>query len=77
MTGLLVSIPLVIFGSTYLMKLMERWPIIVTIGAGLLGWVAGEMAVTDPAVQDYVESSARFLHLVLPIAGAAAVVFFG
>lgn len=76
-TGLLVSIPLVIFGSTYLMKLMERWPIIVTIGAGLLGWVAGEMAVTDPAVHDYVESSASFLHLVLPIVGAAAVVSIG
>lgn len=44
--GLLISIPLVIFGSTLLMKVMERWPIIITIGGGLLGWVAGEMAIT-------------------------------
>ena len=48
--GLAVSIPLVIFGASLLLKVMERFPIIITIGGGLLGWVAGEMAVTDPAV---------------------------
>ncbi len=47
--GLAISIPLVIFGATLLLKLMERWPVIITIGAALLGFVAGEMAVTDPA----------------------------
>ncbi|MEN9591180.1 MAG: hypothetical protein RLZZ481_2966, partial [Pseudomonadota bacterium] len=47
--GLAVSIPLVIFGASLLLKVMERFPIIITIGGGLLGWVAGEMAVTDPA----------------------------
>jgi predicted tellurium resistance membrane protein TerC len=41
--GLLISIPLVIFGSAMLLKVMERFPIIITIGAALLGWVAGEM----------------------------------
>jgi YjbE family integral membrane protein len=48
--GLAISIPLVIFGSTLLLKLMERWPVIITIGGGLLGFVAGEMLVTDPAL---------------------------
>src|SRR3954467_8976674 len=48
--GLAISIPLVIFGATLLIKLMERFPIIITIGAGLIGWVAGEMLVTDPAL---------------------------
>ena len=48
--GLAISIPLVIFGSTLLLKLMERWPIIITIGAGLLGFVAGEMAWEDIAI---------------------------
>ena len=57
--GLLISIPLVIFGSTLLMKFMERWPIIITIGGGLLGWVAGEMAVTDPAVAAWVDANAH------------------
>lgn len=75
--GLLISIPLVIFGSTFLMKFMERWPIIVTVGAALLGWVAGEMAATDPLVHDWVETNAAWLHYALPLTGAFAVVSAG
>ena len=75
--GLLISIPLVIFGSTLLMKVMERWPIIITIGGALLGWVAGEMAVSDPAVKDWIDANAGWLHYALPIGGAAAVVVIG
>src|SRR6202007_2262702 len=48
--GLAISIPLVIFGATLLLKLMERYPVIITIGAGLIGWVAGEMLITDSAL---------------------------
>lgn len=48
--GLLVSIPLIIFGATLLTKVMERFPVIITIGAALLGYLAGEMLLTDPAV---------------------------
>lgn len=48
--GLLISIPLIIFGATLLTKVMERFPIIITIGAALLGFLAGEMLLTDPAV---------------------------
>ncbi len=50
--GLAISIPLVIFGATLLLKLMERFPIIITIGAALIGWVAGEMLVADAALQE-------------------------
>jgi YjbE family integral membrane protein len=75
--GLLISIPLVIFGSTILMKFMERWPIIITIGGGLLGWVAGEMAITDPAVKEWVNANAAWLHYAAPAAGAAIVVAIG
>lgn len=46
--GLGLTIPLIMFGSTMLLKLMERFPLIVTAGAGLLGFVAGEMAASDP-----------------------------
>jgi YjbE family integral membrane protein len=49
--GLAISIPLVIFGSTMLLHLMERWPVIITIGGGLLGFVAGEMLVADPVLK--------------------------
>ena len=46
--GLAISIPLIIFGSTLLLKVMERFPIIITLGAALLGFLAGEMILTDP-----------------------------
>ncbi|HSB98408.1 MAG TPA: TerC family protein [Burkholderiaceae bacterium] len=48
--GLALSIPLIIFGSTLLLKVMERFPIIITAGAALLGFLAGEMFLTDPAL---------------------------
>jgi len=51
--GLAISIPLVVFGATLLIKLMERFPVIITIGAGLIGWVAGEMLVADAALQGW------------------------
>src|SRR3954469_3300689 len=75
--GLLISIPLVIFGATVLMRLMERFPIIITLGAAILGWVAGEMAATDPAVAQWVNDNAAYLHWVAPAAGAVIVVAIG
>ena len=48
--GLGISIPLIIFGSTLLLKVMERFPVIITLGAALLGFLAGEMVFTDPAM---------------------------
>jgi len=77
--GLGLSIPIVIFGSTLLLKVMERYPIIITIGAALLGWIAGEMGVTDPVIAEWVEAHAAWLHdwKVAAIAGAALVVVVG
>ncbi len=69
--GLAVSIPLIIFGSTLLLKVMERFPLIITLGAALLGFLAGEMLLTDPAV------TARFgelSHEVVNGAGAVGAV---
>jgi YjbE family integral membrane protein len=54
--GLAISIPLVIFGATMLIKLMERFPVIITIGAGLIGWVAGEMLVADSGLTGWFTS---------------------
>src|SRR3954463_10944093 len=53
--GLAISIPLVVFGATLLVKLMERFPIIITIGAGLIGWVAGEMLIADLALRPWLQ----------------------
>ena len=75
--GLAISIPLVIFGATMLLKLMERFPVIITIGGGLLGYVAGEMAVTDPAVKDWVDANMPMLHEIAAIAGVAIVLVVG
>ncbi len=54
--GLAISVPLIVFGSTLVLKLMEKFPIIITLGAGLLGYLAGEMLFSDTAVQPWIES---------------------
>ena len=74
--GLVISIPLIIFGSTIILKLMNRFPIIITAGAAVLGWVAGEMAVGDPAIKAALDH-VHWLHTVAPIAGAVIVVAVG
>jgi YjbE family integral membrane protein len=51
--GLLVSIPIIVAGSQLVLKLMDRFPFIITLGGMLLGWIAGQMAYTDPAVKPY------------------------
>lgn len=48
--GVLISIPIIVWGSQMVIKLMNRFPIIITLGGMLLGWIAGTMAVSDPAV---------------------------
>jgi YjbE family integral membrane protein len=59
--GLAISIPLVVFGATILMKLMGRFPVIITIGAALIGYVAGEMLVTDPVVVVWFTANAHWM----------------
>jgi YjbE family integral membrane protein len=75
--GLLISIPLIIFASTLLMKLMERFPVIITLGAALLGFVAGEMAITDPVDEMWVKQNAAWMSYVVPAFGAVLVVAVG
>lgn len=53
--GLIVSIPIIVWGSQMVLRLMDRYPIIITLGGMLLGWIAGTMAVTDPAVANPAE----------------------
>ena len=74
--GLAISIPLVIFGSTLMIKLMERFPIIVVLGAALIGWVGGETIVSDFIFKDYMAAN-QWVHYVAAAAGAAVVVALG
>ena len=75
--GLAISIPLVVFGSTLLLVLMQRYAFIITIGAGLLGWVAGEMAISDPLIKETVDAQLQWLHFAGPVAGTALVIAIG
>jgi len=86
--GLGISIPLVIFGSTLLMKVMERFPIIITAGGALLGFVAGEMAVSDPALRGWMGANFQLLdgkpvlagihlEIIVGLVGATLVVLVG
>jgi len=69
--GLVISIPIVIVGSQIIMKLIERFPVLVLAGGGLLGYIAGEMAVEDPVIQPWIAANAASL------AALAPPVFFG
>ena len=82
--GLAISIPLVVFGSTILMWLLNHLPILVWAGSALLGWVAAELIVTEPVLQVYVMNVAQSLDVTLKfvtrgaeIIGAALVVVVG
>ena len=61
--GLLVSIPIIVFGSQLVLKLMERFPVVITLGAMLLGWIAGQMAYSDPALKPYLPDSPNLAWL--------------
>jgi YjbE family integral membrane protein len=76
--GLGISIPLVIFGSAVILRLMDRYPTIITLGAAILGFVAGEMLVTEPALAgvSWLNEGAP-AHTVIPITGAVLVVVIG
>jgi len=75
--GLIVSIPIVIIGAQVIMRLMGRYPILVVLGGGLLGYIAGEMAVEDPIVQPWFVENAPDLANIVPLLGFALVVAVG
>jgi len=74
--GLAISIPLVIFGSTLMIKLMERFPIIVVLGAALIGWVAGETIMSDVSLRSLVEAN-HWMKYAAALLGAVLVVVVG
>lgn len=75
--GLAISIPLIVFGSTLVLKLMQRLPVIITLGAALLGYIAGDMLVSDPLLSDWIDIHAHILILLAPVGGALFVVATG
>jgi YjbE family integral membrane protein len=74
--GLAISIPLVIFGSAIMIKLMTRFPIIVTLGACLIGWVGGETIASDVVLREF-SAENPWLHYAAATAGALSVLAIG
>lgn len=75
--GLLVSVPLIIGGSRIVLFLIDRFPIIVTAGAGLLGWIAGGMIMSDPGIMKFFGPGIESYGLVAGAVGAIAVMAAG
>ena len=75
--GLIISIPLIIFGATLIMMLLNRFPIIVIAGGGLLGWIAGEVLATDPAYAQQLAAALPNAKTIFEIGGAVVTVAIG
>ena len=75
--GIMISLPLVVFGSGIIGWLMGRWIWIVWFGGGILGWVAGEMMISDPVIHGWLGPVADALHYPLPLTLAAALTALG
>lgn len=75
--GLLISVPLVVYGATLLIKLIERYPVIVPGGAALIGFIGGEVVITDDAIRPWLDANAAWGHDAIPLAASIAVVLIG
>lgn len=74
--GLVVSIPIIVWGSQIVLKLMDRFPVIILLGGMLLGWIAGGMFQTDPMLKDLIPQEQSW-HYALGAAGALLVLTIG
>ncbi len=75
--GLLLSVPIIIAGSAIILKLMSRYPVIISMGAGLLGWLAGDLIVHDPLLESYLNFQIPYANLLITGGFAAVVVVVG
>lgn len=75
--GLVVSVPIIVWGSKLVLTLMDRFPWVIMGGAALLGWIAGDMAVGDVVTKDWVAANAAWLKYGAPVIGAVGVVVVG
>ena len=72
--GLAISIPLVVYGSTLILRLIGRYPLLVVAGGALLGWIAGGIAVTDSTIESHLMPYQPMVHYAAGFCGAAFVV---
>lgn len=75
--GLLISIPMIVWSSQLILKLMDRFPVIIVAGGALLGFVAGEMLLSDTLTKEWAKTQPHWLHWLVPALGAVLVVVIG
>lgn len=75
--GLVLSVPIIVWGSTIVLKLIDRFPVVVLLGAALLGWIAGGMLYGDVAIHNWLASFGPYTKIILEIFGAIFVVAIG
>lgn len=75
--GILISVPIIVWGSRLVLKLMDRFPFVITLGGGLLGWIAGEMLVSDVAMEPLLAGRPEWIHYAAGLAGALLVIAMG
>jgi YjbE family integral membrane protein len=75
--GIAVSIPIIVWGSRFVLKLMDRFPVVITLGGALLGWIAGEMSLGDVVIEPLVAGYPGWLKYAAAAAGALIVVLTG
>ncbi|MBW5448073.1 YjbE family putative metal transport protein [Cohnella sp. CFH 77786] len=75
--GIALSIPLIVWGSSLVMKLLTRFPLLIYAGAGVLGYTAGEMLVKEERIMRYADPAAHGLHWAVPVCGTLLVIGFG
>src|SRR3546814_632039 len=75
--GLIVSVPIIIWGSTLVLKLIDRYPLVVTFGAGLLGWIAGGMFTTDVVIVNQFGEQPTMVKIAAEVIGALLVILVG
>ncbi|NLH81756.1 MAG: TerC family protein [Phyllobacteriaceae bacterium] len=75
--GLALSIPLVIAGSTLVMRMLDRFPWLIWAGGGLLGWIAGELLASEPMIKEFIPVEHGLAGNLLPGLGAATVLLIG
>lgn len=75
--GIAISIPIMVWGSQLILRVMERYPIILYIGVAILAWTGGDMILKDKKVQEWLAPSLDILEWVLPIASVVLILLIG
>ena len=75
--GISISVPIILWGSRFVLTLMDRFPVLISAGAGLIGWISGSMLVSDAAYEKWVRAEMNYLFWASPLFLALATIALG